>query len=286
MATTSTKKQSDLKTFKKIPIYVVEEHNDVLQFIYDAIGAKKLPVNGTTLVHLDAHPDMLISRRLSGNQARSGRFLLPLLEIENWIVPATAAGFLGRIVWLRSPWAHQLEDGTRTIRVGDQPGTGLLRVDSKEPYFLSDALYCAELTKERTFTLTVAELGDPDKVRGDEGDHVRKLVDTLEVAGPYVLDIDLDFFSTGNPFRSMCNSIGLYDRLEEIFEFTLPASYDDKTVEENVEARNRQLDELEIVFEYLEEHGSLDSWPGDVTETFTKVIIIYLLKLSSIYIKI
>ncbi|KAJ2948130.1 hypothetical protein O0L34_g9929 [Tuta absoluta] len=257
------------KRFKKIPIYVVEEHNDALQFIYSAIGGKKLPLEGTTLVHLDAHPDMLIDRKLKGAEARSGKALLPLLQIENWIVPAAAAGHLARVVWLRPPWAKQFTDGTRTIHVGDHPTTGLLRVDSKEPYYLSDALYSPELINERKFTLTVAELSYPSFTPETSNRSVSELVENINISQPYVLDIDLDFFSTGNPFLSMYENIGLYDRLESIFGFKLPAS--DEEVEKVTEARERQLLELEKLFQHLEEHGNLESYGGEKSQLFDKV---------------
>lgn len=259
---------TSLKQYKKIPIYVVEEHNDALQFIYSAIGGKKLPVEGTTLVHFDAHPDLLIDRKLKGEEARSGRNLLPLLQIENWIVPAAAAGHIDTVVWLRPPWSQQMTDGTREIYVGDDP-SGYLRVDSKEPYYLSDALYSPDLTNERRFTLTVAELGISPKHM--EQSWAQNLACDLNISEPYVLDIDLDFFSTGNPFLSLYNDIGLYDRLEPIFNFELPDGDNARSVEQVIELRERQLNELEDLFGHLEENNDLDSYDGERTELFERV---------------
>lgn len=252
-----------LKRYKKIPIYVVEEHNEALQFIYSAIGGKKLPLEGTTLVHLDAHPDMLLDRKLKGEDARSGRKLLPLLQIENWIVPTVAAGHLSHVIWLRPPWAKQFTDGTRRITVGDHSETGLLRLDSKEPYYLSDALYSNSLINTRNFKFTVAELSDTQDCL--------KLASDLNVTQPYVLDIDLDFFSTGNPFLNLYKNIDLYDRLEPIFNFELPDNYDAETVEKVVESRDRQLNELENLFQHLEENNSLETYLGDKTQLYEMV---------------
>lgn len=253
-----------LKRFKKIPVYVVEEHNDALQFIYSAIGGKKLPVEGATLLHLDAHPDMLIDRKLRGSEARSGKRLLPLLQIENWIVPAAAAGHIGRVVWLRPPWATQFSDGTRIIQVGDHPESGLLRVDSKEPYYLSDALYSSQLKNVREFTFTVAELANIEK-------YSSSFAENLQISHPYVLDIDLDFFSTSNPFLNLYDKIGLYDRLEPIFGFHLPADDSAVEVEKVVELRERQLRELERLFEYLEHHNNFQNYDGDKSNLFKMV---------------
>ncbi|VVD01447.1 unnamed protein product [Leptidea sinapis] len=255
----------NLKRFKKIPLHVVEEHNDALQFIYSAIGGKKLPVEGTTLLHLDSHPDMLIDRKLKGDEARSGRKVLELLEIENWIVPAAAAGHLSRVVWIRPPWAKQLADGTRVVNVGDHPATGFLRVDSIEPYYLSDALYSSQLVNKRKFIFTVAELNNTNEF------DFNKLYNDIGISHPYILDIDLDFFSTANPFLSLYENIGLYDRIGEIFHFSIPDTDDVVTLDNFVQQRERQLDELEELFSHLDEHGSLNNYAGIRSKYYNKV---------------
>lgn len=259
------------KRFRKVPVYVVEEHNDALQFIYSAIGGKKLPLEGTTLLHFDAHPDLLIDRKLKGTEARAGRKLLPLLQIENWIVPAAAAGHIGRVVWLRPPWAKQFTDGSRIIHVGDHPTTGLLRVDSMEPYYLSDALYSSQLDNKRQFTLTVAELSHPSVNSETPEVNTKELAKNLNISHPYVLDIDLDFFSTGNPFLSLYEEIGLYDRLEPIFSFELPGNDEVETMEKLVKLRERQLQELENLFQHLEEHDNLETYKGKKSYLFDLV---------------
>lgn len=258
-----------LKQFKKIPIYVVEEHNDALQFIYSAIGGKKLPLEGTTLLHLDAHPDMLIDRKLKGEEARSGRQVLPLLQIENWIVPAVAAGHINRVVWLRPPWAAQFRDDTRAIHVGDHPTTGELRVDCKEPYYLSDALYSSKLVNKKKFIFTTAELSD--SALAEDHNNVQKLMTHLNITQPYVLDIDLDFFSTGNPFLSLYENIKVYDRLQPIFDFKLPDNDETETIDKVVESRERQLEELENLFQHLEKFDNLDEYEGEHSHAYHMV---------------
>ena len=42
-----------------VAVSVVEDHDEALVVIYRAIGSKKLPLNGSTLLHFDAHPDLL-----------------------------------------------------------------------------------------------------------------------------------------------------------------------------------------------------------------------------------
>lgn len=261
------------KRFKKIPIYVVEEHNDALQFIYSAIGGKKLPLEGTTLLHLDAHPDMLIDRKLKGEEARSGRHVLPLLQIENWIVPAAAAGHISRVVWLRPPWASQFRDDTRPIHVGDHPTSGELRVDCKEPYYLSDALYSSQLVNKRKFIFTSAELSE---------NKIQKLISNLNISQPYVLDIDLDFFSTGNPFLGLYENINVYDRLQPIFEFKLPDDNETETIDRVVATREQQLAELECLFQHLEQYDNLDGYEGEKSQLYDMVSIIIIMIIDNI----
>lgn len=43
---------------------------------------------------------------------------------------------------------------------------------------------------------------------------------------PYVLDIDLDFFSTKNPFKSLYDRINLYEKLAPLYAFNWPNSTD------------------------------------------------------------
>ncbi|KAJ9599213.1 hypothetical protein L9F63_010297, partial [Diploptera punctata] len=55
------------KKFKELPIYIAENHNEVLPFIYRCMGSRHLPLEGNTIVHLDSHPDMLIPKDMSAD---------------------------------------------------------------------------------------------------------------------------------------------------------------------------------------------------------------------------
>lgn len=43
---------------------------------------------------------------------------------------------------------------------------------------------------------------------------------------PYILDIDLDFFSTKNPFKNLYDRVNLYDKLATLYAFRRPDSTD------------------------------------------------------------
>ena len=49
-----------LRKIKKIPVYIEEDHNDVLQHIFRNVGAKFLPTSGNFLIHFDSHPDLAL----------------------------------------------------------------------------------------------------------------------------------------------------------------------------------------------------------------------------------
>ena len=54
--------KSNLRLLKELPVYIEEDHHEVLPHIYRNIGAKYLPLENNTLVHFDSHPDMLIPK--------------------------------------------------------------------------------------------------------------------------------------------------------------------------------------------------------------------------------
>lgn len=43
---------------------------------------------------------------------------------------------------------------------------------------------------------------------------------------PYILDIDLDFFSTKNPFKNLHERVNLYDKLAPLFTYKRAESND------------------------------------------------------------
>ncbi|XP_070603224.1 UPF0489 protein C5orf22 homolog [Erythrolamprus reginae] len=159
---------SSLRTYPKLPVWVVEDHHDVLPFIYRAIGSKHLPVSNISFVHLDSHPDLLIPVDMPADTVFDKETLFSELSIENWIMPAVYAGHFSQVIWLHPPWAQQIEEGTHQFLVGKDVSTTTIRVTSTDAYFLSDGLYVPadQLENKRSLHLDV-RLVNPSEAVGD-----------------------------------------------------------------------------------------------------------------------
>lgn len=86
-----------LKKFKRLPVYVVEDHCDALPCIYRNIGAKYLPFEGNVLVHFDSHPDLLLDKHLPEPVCWEKDKLFQSLSIENWILPGCYTGQFSKV---------------------------------------------------------------------------------------------------------------------------------------------------------------------------------------------
>lgn len=266
-----------LKKYKKIPVFIVEDHNDVLPFIYRSIGSKHLPVYGNAIIHFDSHPDMLISRDLKAQTVADKYKLFESLSIENWILPAAFSGYLTKLVWIKPPWSNQIDSGLKNFTIGRQVETGLVRLNSMETYFMSDGLYCPEskMDCKKEISLLVSTLGDcedsNEAINSTPDAVINKLSSVLGNVNEYILDIDLDFFSTMNPFRRIYEKSNLYEKLKDLYCFQLPAHLSESSLLQAAEQRNQQLTELDSLFTYLDEHRTLGNWPHERNHLYREV---------------
>lgn len=147
-----------------LPIYIVDDHDKVLPFIHRAIGSKRLPFSGTTIVHFDAHPDLLIEAHLKATDTFNKHHLYNSVSIATWLVPLLYAGHIKTVIWVKPPWAHQIPDGKCEFWVGECKETGKIKLTCTESYFLSESLYASEqqLINKKFITLITITV-DPQK---------------------------------------------------------------------------------------------------------------------------
>lgn len=274
------------KMFKKIPVYIVENHNEVLPFIYKCIGSKHLYFEGNVIIHLDSHPDMLVPKGMSADTVYFKHELFDTISIENWMLPAAYAGHLSSLIWVKPPWAKQMVDGHSQFVIGKNKKNGEIRLTSLESYFLSEGLYSPkeDLSTTKDVRLEVITLGkyldNPSET--DDFTSIHKILkDHITESGTYILDIDLDFFSTRNPFKSLYKNAGLYEELKRIYRFEMPDKSDLKKVEESVREREKQLKDLSSAWKHVAEFGHFKSfvgthhWLPDVENLAAKVSSLY-----------
>ncbi|XP_030260049.1 UPF0489 protein C5orf22 homolog [Sparus aurata] len=310
--------------YKELPVWIVEDHHDVVCHIYRAIASKHLPLENIKMVHLDSHPDLLIPVNMSADTVFDKEKLFSELSIENWIIPMVYAGHVSYVAWLHPYWAQQIREGEHRMAVGRDSSTTTIRLTSTDNYFLSDGLYvsedqlenskllrldvvkvnpvkashgsasekkseedterwfvkrarteddkggqasCSESLSRCTDTLHPAEsssgtnLGDDDDDDDGEDDGstsyvVKRISAFLSETEPYILDIDLDFFTCKNPFKELYTQEE-FTILQELYNFQGPGPDADKEeLDACVDRRVHQLEDLEAAFaDLLEDDG-------------------------------
>lgn len=246
---TSHVKPATGRKFTKIPVFVVENHNDVLELLLPSLANRYLPFTGNLMIHFDSHPDCCVPREMPATTIYERQTLLESLSIENWIVPMMYAQHLKEVCWVRPPWARQIADGHHKFQVGDSDGK--IYVSSTLEYFLCDGSYKDEnvMINKKEVTLHVSLVSD-------------SINELLSDDVTWILDIDLDYFSTYNPFLSLFPKAGTYEKLRKIY-------FEKKNEEEEpsdyVAVRNRQLDFYETIFQHMAQHGSLENFKCDAS---------------------
>ncbi|XP_054624755.1 UPF0489 protein C5orf22 homolog [Dunckerocampus dactyliophorus] len=306
-----------VRFYKDLPVWIVEDHHNVVCRIYRAIASRHLPINNIKLVHLDSHPDLLIPVNMCADTVFDKDKLFSELSIENWIMPMVYAGHVSYVAWLHPYWAQQIIEGEHMMTVGKDLSTTTIRVTSKDHYFLSDGLYVPEdqLENSKPLQLNVIKVNPiysqqscPEKQSEEDADTclakrprrecsqlgeascsakkiealqptevihdatqdekrciikrqhdgeeeegstsyvVKRMSTFLSQTEPYILDIDLDFFSCKNPFKELYTQEE-YAILQELYSFRGPGTNaNEEELGECVDLRICQLEDLEAAF--------------------------------------
>ncbi|NXC51280.1 CE022 protein, partial [Penelope pileata] len=210
-----------LRAYPALPVCVVEDHQDVLPFIYRAIGSRHLPASNISFVHLDSHPDLLIPVNMPADTVFDKEALFSELSIENWIMPAVYAGHISQVVWLHPPWAQQISEGEHSFLIGKDVSTTTIRVTGTDHYFLSDGLYVPadQLENPKPLNLHVilinpTEASDSQEENDEVASAKRLKLDTdnttnTAATSSPVAPGDLDNSSSGVKNKEVQNASGL-----------------------------------------------------------------------------
>lgn len=244
-----------------LPVYVVEYHHHAVQHIHRQIARKKLRFEANTMIHFDSHPDLCFPRPFDPDRIFEKEYVYDNVNIESWILPLVYAGHVRDVIWVRPPWANQIRDGLYHFRVGKDFNE--VKVTLPEEYFVSECLWAPEesLCNTKDCMLYVSRMEDVD---------MRKIEKPCDGAGDepgqedwslsWILDIDLDYFSTKNPFEAIFSPKQL-QIMRKLYDFPeLPQGVTAERLKELSQKRRDQLDDLQMIIganlhnSHLEEH--------------------------------
>ncbi|XP_075350103.1 UPF0489 protein C5orf22 homolog isoform X4 [Mycteria americana] len=277
-----------LRAYPLLPVWVVEDHQDVLPFIYRAIGSKHLPASNINFVHLDSHPDLLIPVNMPADTVfdkealfrvtgtdhyfLSDGLYVPADQLENQkplnlhvilINPTEASNSQEENGEVASAKRLKLntDDTASTASASSSVDPGDL--DHSTPRLNKKEVQNASAPNKAE---TLSECSAPSSLRNSEcpiREVVKDVCQVLQKGDAYVLDIDLDFFSVKNPFKEMYTQTE-YELLQELYNFKKPhRNATEDSLLDCVENRVHQLEDLEAAFADLcdnDDEETLQKW--------------------------
>ncbi|GJQ80279.1 hypothetical protein Trydic_g12164 [Trypoxylus dichotomus] len=197
---------------------------------------------------------MLVPKNMPAEYVYDKEKLFEAISIENWMMPAVYAGHFKHLTWIKPPWAHQMDDGSYKFLIGKHKSSGFIRINSLQNYFATECIIsrAEELCDAKEVSLRVLTLGKEDNF-----DNIFKLTEEDLENDVYILDIDLDFFSTSNPFKVIYGKANMYEELKKIYNFNFPKSENIDEMMSAVSERENQLNELEELLKHLQEFRRL-----------------------------
>lgn len=204
------------------------------------------------MINLDSHSDMSVPQNLevANDSILHKCEVLDNIDIESWIVPLFHMDILKSVCWLHPDWTDQSFEAENHFKVGSLRNVNKLKVTSTSNHYLSEDDYEHEsnlsdlhdvslhvhcLSSQHSHDTTYISMLD-NKFRHILNNH-----------SDFVLSIDLDFFSTHDPFVGAF-SPEQYALLKKIYEFTPPGSCQIDHINSCVEARRKQLKNLKYFF--------------------------------------
>lgn len=182
-------------------------------------------------------------------------------------MPAAYAGHISQMIWMKPEWAKQIPDGDYNFHIGDY--SGHIRCDSYLEYFLSEGTYqprynlCnQQFVNLGVFTLNHSLIAQQQQQQhrpfdGNTENRLISFTNNIDDGNEqFILDIDLDFFSTANPFKSLLDKAHIYEQLKKLFKHDFFNQSFDSTANEMelLAFTNRRFDylnDLEKIFHQL-----------------------------------
>lgn len=219
-----TKQKSNLKRRRKVPgskikqypdgmpLFVVDEHDGSMVSTLRAVELGHCPEK-FKFFHFDSHPDLgcipeedheLIDEMYKG--VPSIRKLYKATDIATWITPMVLMGHCDYVVWACGYWCNQFNPGKWNLLVGKDKNDGRIKIGSKGnkkwtclDYWESGGSVCKEedFAYYKEWTFEVVRYGKNMKLPAKQYKSLQKAF----AEGPWVLDVDEDFFSCNNPYR-------------------------------------------------------------------------------------
>lgn len=231
----------------RVDVVVTASHHHVLPYWYRAARRGQLPREALTVVHLDAHPDLAVPGGSVAPGFPPDDFAHQAsIDIASFQLAAARAGLVRRVLWLRPAWADQITDGEHRFRLGTGPGDSL-RVDSPLDYYVLNDAYRATSDLRDAVDVELRVL-----VLEPESDE--RLVPE---GTPFILDIDLDIFSTRNPAVDRLAAAGFSD--EEIAVVRRVFARSNLNLSSEPSERIADLEAIESAIEIVTAGGLLES---------------------------
>ncbi|XP_061551054.1 UPF0489 protein C5orf22 homolog isoform X3 [Phycodurus eques] len=262
-----------LRVYTCLPVCIVEDHHDVVCHIYRAIASRHLPMKNIKLVHLDSHPDLLIPVNLCADTVFEKEKLFRVTSKDHYFL---SDGLYVSEEHLENPKPLLLhvikvnpinrQESFTEMKTGEDSETWLAKKPRRECSQAGEPS-CSQPLSRTTDVLQLAEARSVIKdSRQDEQSSsvkrdyngedeegstsyvVQRISTFLSQTEPYILDIDLDFFSCKNPFKELYTEEE-YAILQELYCFRGPVpNANEDELDECVDRRIRQLEDLEAAF--------------------------------------
>ncbi|KAJ8794121.1 hypothetical protein J1605_019035 [Eschrichtius robustus] len=271
-----TGESARLRRYHELPVWVVEDHQEVLPFIYRAIGSKHLPASNISFVHFDSHPDLLIPVNMPADTVFDKETLFGVTSTDHYFLsdglyvtedqlenqkPLQLDVIMVKPYKLCNNQEENdavssakkprlaLEDAENTASTNGESCSEGLENDSvtqrRDQTCLQPSCSCSSESQECHTSVSTGEI-----------------LEILEKGDAFVLDIDLDFFSVKNPFKEMFTQEE-YKILQELYQFKKPGTnLTEEDLVDCVDTRIHQLEDLEAAF--------ADLCDGDDEETVQK----------------